>query len=165
MKTYRTFIFLAFLSVSLSIGCEVDAIHPKAPVNPDKDELLKLVNEARSTGCNCGDTYYPPVDVVVWSDQLEQAAQNHSNDMNEHDNLSHTGSDGSLPGDRLNSIGYSWWTYGENIALGYSSEKAAVEGWLDSPGHCANIMNGDMTEMGVATSGSYWTMVLAKPKL
>ena len=35
---------------------------------------------------------------------------------------------------------------------------------LDSPGHCENIMNGNVTEMGVATSGSYWTQVFAKPK-
>ena len=84
--------------------------------------------------------------------------------MNEHDNLSHTGSDGSDPGERLNAVGYEWSTYGENVASGYSTEKDVVEGWLDSPGHCENIMNGNVTEMGVATSSSYWTQVFAKPK-
>ncbi|MBL7110645.1 MAG: hypothetical protein ISS19_01740 [Bacteroidales bacterium] len=47
------------------------------------------------------------------------AAQDHSDDMDENNNLSHTGSDGSSAGDRLDSIGYKWSTCGENIAVGY----------------------------------------------
>ncbi|MBL7110644.1 MAG: hypothetical protein ISS19_01735 [Bacteroidales bacterium] len=45
-----------------------------------------------------------------------------------------------------------------------STEKAVIEAWLDSPGHCKNIMNDKVTELGVATSGAYWTQVFAKPK-
>lgn len=142
----------------------VDKVKPKAPESPDEDKLLVLVNEIRSEGCNCGDDYFPPADDLVWNDTLELAAQNHSDDMNEHDNLSHTGSDGSDPGDRLHTVGYEWSTYGENVAVGFSSGEDVIEGWLDSPGHCRNIMNGNVTQMGVATSGSYWTQVFAKPK-
>jgi uncharacterized protein YkwD len=164
MKPSEILIIIGSL-ILLQSGCiQIDRISPEAPANPDQEKLLTLVNDVRSTGCDCGDTYFPPVNDVVWDDTLEMAAQNHSNDMNEHDNLSHTGSDGSNPGERINAVGYEWSTYGENVAVGYSSEEDVIEGWLDSPGHCRNIMNGNVTEMGVATSGSYWTQVFAKPK-
>jgi len=164
MQTSRKFILIGLVAL-LPSGCiEIQKFSPKAPESPDKNELLILVNDVRSSGCNCGDTWYPPVNDVVWDDTLEMAAQKHSNDMNKHENLSHTGSDGSSPGDRLDAAGYLWSTYGENVAVGYSSEEDVIEGWLDSPGHCTNIMNANVTQMGVATSGSYWTQVFAKPE-
>ena len=134
-----------------------------APVNPDKQSLLDLVNEVRSSGCYCDNSYYAPVGEVNCNALLEEAAQIHSDDMNHQNDLNHTGSDGSSAGDRLDRIGYSWSTYGENIAAGYASEEEVIAGWLDSPGHCKNIMNANMTEMGVATSGAYWTQILAAP--
>ncbi len=145
-------------------SCERPTSYQGAPANPDKQELLRLINEVRNSGCNCGDDYYAPVGNVTWNDLLEEAAQNHSNDMDKHDKLDHTGSDGSSAGERINAVGYQWSTYGENIAVGYPTEKKVIEGWLNSPGHCKNIMNKSVTEMGVATSGAYWTQVFAAPK-
>jgi uncharacterized protein YkwD len=84
--------------------------------------------------------------------------------MNSHNNLDHTGSDGSSAGDRLTTGGYYWTTYAENIAVGYTSEQAVIDGWLKSDGHCKNIMNANVSEMGVATSGAYWTQVFATEK-
>lgn len=164
MNKIRKLIFSGILLTIVFQSCDKSSLYPPAPKNPDKQLLLELVNEQRSKGCNCGDTYYGPVDAVTWNDRLEEAAQNHSNDMDKNDNLDHTGSDGSLPGDRINSTGYTWITYGENIAAGYSTESEVIKGWLDSPGHCKNIMNGDVTEMGVATSEAYWTQVFAAPR-
>jgi uncharacterized protein YkwD len=51
---------------------------------------------------------------------LATAAQAHSNDMANNNFFSHTGSDGSNPGQRISRAGYSWYTYGENIAAGYT---------------------------------------------
>jgi len=145
----------------MSGGCEDQYLD--APANPDKEKLLRLVNEVRATGCNCGNDYYPPVNAVVWNEQLEEAAQKHSTDMKKHKDLNHEGSDGSSAGDRINATGYSWNTYGENIAVGYPTEEKVIQGWLQSIGHCKNIMNGNFTQMGVATSGAYWTQVFARP--
>ena len=82
----------------------------------------------------------------------------------------HTGSDNSNAGERIVEQNYNWVTYGENIAAGMQGTQQAVDGWLDSPGHCANIMNPLFTEMGVACSrnagtkyGTYWTQVFATP--
>jgi len=165
-------LFIAFLFVTSCGGAEgiyeslgyEDELYADAPENPDKNKLLGLVNEARKTGRYCGDEYFPPAGKVVWNELLEAAAQMHSDDMNTYDFLSHTGSDGSSPGDRLEKVGYEWTTYGENIAKGYPTEEEVIKGWLESPGHCANIMNPDFTEMGVATSGKYWTQIFATPK-
>lgn len=65
MKTSRTFIFLGLAAVVLLGSCEKDALYLEAPENPDKNELLILVNEVRNSGCNCGDDYYPPANDVV----------------------------------------------------------------------------------------------------
>lgn len=132
-----------------------------APDNPSKTKLLDLVNSYRTSGCTCGTVYYPPVNPLIWNDTLEVAAQKHSDDMNAKQYFSHTGSDGSNTGDRLSRLNYIYATYGENIAEGYANEADVMVGWIKSPGHCQNIMNGDFTQMGVATSGKYWTQVFS----
>jgi uncharacterized protein YkwD len=71
--------------------------------------------------------------------------------------FNHINKDGKSPGDTLFDAGYQWATYGENIAKGYSTEESAIQGWLNSPGHCRNIMNPSFKEMGIGTSGPYWT--------
>ena len=47
--------------------------------------------------------------------------------------------------------------YGENIAKGHPTEKAVIEGWLNSEGHCKNIMSPMFKEMGAARVSTYWT--------
>lgn len=132
-----------------------------SPETLDPSKLVDLVNAYRTKGCNCGGVAMPPVGAVRWSDVLASAAQVHSNDMAKKDFFSHRGSAGTTAGDRIQKQGYSYKTYGENIGKGYPDEKAVVEGWIKSPGHCKNIMNGAFKEMGVAVNGAYWTQVLA----
>lgn len=119
--------------------------------------LLQLVNAVRQSGCNCGSTVMPPVRAVTWNNQLATAAFNHSNDMYSNDYFSHTGLNGSNPGDRITAAGYTWRAYGENIAKGYTSEQSVIDGWIRSEGHCKNIMNSFVKEMGVARAGNFWT--------
>jgi len=73
-------------------------------------------------------------------------------DFFEHDNL-----DGKSPFDRMKDAGYSYWMAAESIAAGYSSPAAAGDGWMNSPGHRANILSCNLTEIGVgyARGGSY----------
>ena len=125
--------------------------------NVNKNTLLTLVNNVRKSGCMCGTTNMPAVDVVTWNDQLAQAAYAHSNDMQTQNYFSHTAKNGSDPGTRIRNAGYQWRTYGENIALGYRNEQEVMNGWLESEGHCRNIMNPNFREMGVGREGDYWT--------
>ena len=78
--------------------------------------------------------------------------------------------DGTNPGDRIAAVGYNAQAWGENIAAGYPDEAAVVQAWLDSPGHCVNIMRDSFTEMGAgfaenptSTYGIYWTQKFGRP--
>ena len=151
-----------FLSVLFAfiISCtknNVDSL-PKADASSvNKTLLLQLVNEVRQKGCNCGDQYYPAVSPLTWNEKLEAAATSHSVDMYNKNYFSHTSPDGSNAGKRIQRAGYVWTTYGENIAFGYNNERELIEGWLQSPTHCGNIMGRHFKEMGVGRSGTYWT--------
>ncbi len=139
-------------------------VKPK-PVKPsgiDKNLLLKLVNDARARGANCGGDWYEPVGALKWNDELELAAKRHSEDMNRHKHFSHTGTDGSVLADRVNGTKYDWSALGENIAAGQRNERDVINSWLHSPGHCKNIMNGNFKDMGIYKSGKYWTQNLGR---
>ena len=125
--------------------------------NVNKATLLQLINNVRQTGCNCGTTAMPAVPVLVWDDQLAKAAYNHSVDMKTNNYFSHTGLDNSDPGQRITAAGYTWQAYGENIANGFTSEQDVVNGWLNSEGHCKNMMGANFKDMGVGRDGNYWT--------
>lgn len=142
---------------------------------PDQREaglaILALVNEARARGQTCGSQRFGPARPVTWNDALAQAAREHSTDMATHRHFSHRGTDNSEAAQRAARAGYRWRHVGENIAAGQTSPQEAVAGWLESPGHCANLMNPTFSEMGAGYAISrarmpgfaYWTQVFATP--
>lgn len=130
----------------------------------NKANMLALVNEIRAKGCNCGSTYMPPVAPLIWNDKLEKAALVHTVDMITKNFFEHTGSDGSTPSQRVTNAGYSWMATGENIAMGYTSEKEVMTAWLASEGHCLNIMRKEFKELGAARVGNYWTQEFGTPR-
>lgn len=133
--------------------------------NPvDKAMLLSLVNEVRSKGCQCGDTFMAPVAPIAWNKALERAAYLHSKDMKENNYFSHEDRTGKTAGFRISSMGYTWAAWGENIALGRLTEKTVVNGWFGSVTHCKVLMNSKFTEMGVAQVGNFWSQEMAAPK-
>jgi len=91
--------------------------------------------------------------------------------MAEKNYFSHTSQDGRTMVDRINATGYVWSTIGENIAAGYSTVNAVVDGWMASDGHCANIMNPNFKDVSLAcvssstsTYRTYWTMDFGKQR-
>jgi uncharacterized protein YkwD len=135
-----------------------------------QQEILNRVNQARAAGRTCGTTSYAPAPALRWNGVLFNAAGAHSTDMAANNYFSHTSQDGRNPGQRITGAGYAWSAYGENIAAGQTSAQAVVDGWLASPGHCANIMNASYADMATACVASstsiyrtYWTMDLARP--
>lgn len=73
----------------------------------------------------------------------------------------HTRPDGRSCFTAMDDIGYSYSYAGENIACGYSTAKAVVDGWMNSSGHKANILNPNFNRLGVGKSGNYWVQVFA----
>jgi uncharacterized protein YkwD len=182
--TKRVSIFLFAVALSFLFGCGggdsgTVSPSPSPPGDPGtgvpgidsiRQEFLDAVNQARSASRICGADPYDAAPPVGWNDTLAMAAYLHSEDMAIHQLFSHTGSDGSTAGARIAREGYDWRTYGENIAVGYRSVSAVMQGWLGSEGHCRNIMDPAFAEIGAAfaegpyqqnPAALYWTFDLA----
>ncbi|BDS11957.1 CAP domain-containing protein [Aureispira anguillae] len=164
MRTFNPLSLYALLCLIFAFtACEKTTITTDTETrNFDKEKILELINEVRATGCNCGTTVKPAVRAVTWDDLLEEAATKHSEDMAENNFMSHTGSNGSSISDRVLAVGHTASSVAENVARGFTSEEAVFNGWMASTGHCNNIMNGNMTAIGLGRSGNYWTLVLTK---
>lgn len=135
------------------------------------ERVLELVNAARGQSRQCGERPYRAVGRVRLNAALSAAALVHARDMAAHSYFAHEGRDGSSPADRAARAGYRWRSIGENIASGMTTPEAAVEGWLKSPPHCANLMAPQYTEMGIAfavnrasKAGIYWGQLFGTPR-
>jgi uncharacterized protein YkwD len=134
-------------------------------------EILHGVNAARAGGRRCGATYFKPVTPLALDDSLTRAALAHSADMAAHDRFDHQGSDGSSPAKRVERAGFGHHRIvGENIAAGAMTASEVTQGWLASPPHCANIMDGRFAFIGIAfaenlhsRSRVFWTQDFAAP--
>jgi uncharacterized protein YkwD len=100
---------------------------------------------------------------------LAAAAREHARDMAEHQKLSHEGSDGSDPAQRVKRHGYRYQEVGENVADGQTSVEEAMRSWMNSPPHRKNIL-GDFTEIGAAVAQAqdaektnYWCVNFGRP--
>ena len=125
-------------------------------------EVLELVNQARAAGANCGSAgNFDPAPPLTMQSNLRCAARMHSLDMLQRDFFDHTNPDGEGPGVRIANSGYEGWsTWGENIAWGQASPASVMESWMNSDGHCGNIMNPDFEHIGIGhTTMNYWTQV------
>jgi uncharacterized protein YkwD len=128
-----------------------------------RSQVLGLVNEAREKGVACGDMKMGAVSPLRLNDGLNIAAQTHAEDMASLNYYGHNSLDGRTPGNRIKGAGYFSRKTGENIAAAQQSSAQVVEGWLQSPGHCRNIMDPDFKELGVGVKidlntdkGVYW---------
>ena len=133
------------------------------------EDALALVNAARAKPRRCGTTEFEAVPPLTMSQELARAALIHARDMATNEHFEHEGTDGSKPSDRISRVGYDWRTAAENIALGPVDAQQVVDGWLASPGHCANIMNPRSTQMGLAYAVNknrdvYWAQEFASPR-
>lgn len=145
-KHSTTVVNVAYVHAGSSSPGSVDS---DAPPTGMLGEVLTLVNQARSQARRCGDTAMPAVDPVVYDTFLGKAAQRHAADMNTNNYFEHDSLDGRTFADRIKATAYTGSPAGENIAMGYQSAHDVVEGWLNSPGHCVNIMDAEFDEMGV----------------
>jgi len=175
------FTFSTFAKEPLVVIISLDDISFPLVINEASTELdatkqkyLDAINQARSQTQDCGSKgIKSPAPALKWNDKLYDAAYIHSNDLAETDTFSHTGSGtqsdlaaqklhpnvGSTVKERIEYTGYVWSRYGENIAAGYGTLASVMTGWLNSPGHCANIMNPNFKEVGMALvtkDGSYY---------
>ena len=103
-------------------------------------QVLNLINQYRAQNGLSG---------LILSQELDQTADKYANRMATGDFFSHTDPNGSTPFTRMRAEGYQYTTAGENIAAGYATPESVVQGWIDSPGHRANILNPNYKHMGI----------------
>jgi uncharacterized protein YkwD len=133
---------------------------------------LELVNAIRMRGSRCGARSFAPAPAVRLSAPLAEAAFGHAQDMAQHGYFEHEDRFGHTPADRVRATGYQEKLVGENIAYGPKSAEEVVQGWLESPGHCENLLDPRFAEMGIAyvpgrgaKHGLYWVQLLVDPKI
>jgi uncharacterized protein YkwD len=166
---------VAFIVASLFISLASNAAAREAVVGRVSDgriraRVVELVNEARSTARRCGRERYAAAPPLRISRELTDAAEDHARNMARKRFFEHRGQDGSQPKDRVRRAGYQSRLTGENIAFGPVSAEEVVAGWLDSPGHCANIMDARFQELGIGLARGkkrgeiYWVQNFATPR-
>lgn len=127
--------------------------------NPPDDSFVGdvsfslLLNDERADG---------GVRAVVQNEILTEVARSHAVDMDTHNYLSHTGRDGSSPGDRADAAGYDWNFIAENIARGFNTETGVMQGWMGSEGHRENILDPRAEDFGIARVDDIWVLMLGR---
>lgn len=110
-----------------------------------KEQILKLVNEERAKAGAAP---------LVYRDDLQKAADIRTSELNT--SFSHTRPDGRDCFSVFEDIGFSNYSaLGENIAYGYPDAKSVMNGWMNSEGHRANILNPNYTGIVVGNDSSY----------
>jgi uncharacterized protein YkwD len=151
--------------------CALPSSHPDlaawpAPWTAVHDPVVTEINAVRARGANCGtEGRFAAAGPVTMDPDLRCAARYHSMWMRDTDTFEHESPGGDLgddPWERIGATGFGGSPTGENIAAGYADAASVVAGWVDSDGHCANLMNPDatLTGVGYARGGTYthwWT--------
>ena len=121
-------------------------------VSSYEKEVVRLVNEIRTKN---------GLKPLTENWELSRVARYKAQDMHDKNYFSHTSPTYGSPFTMIKNFGISYRTAGENIAMGYKTPQAVVDGWMNSSGHRANILNANYTQIGVGycASGSYWSQM------
>ena len=134
---------------------EMRAVPPiKQTETPDAhSEILRLVNIERKKA------NLKPIEICT---ELSKVAELKSKDMAVKNYFDHNSPTYGSPFNMMDKFGVMYKAAAENIAKGYKTPEEVVKGWMDSPGHRANILNGTYGKMGIGlytADVSYWTQM------
>lgn len=112
---------------------------PPSSLSADERTLLELTNRERAEAC------LPP---LRSEPRLARAAREHSANMAQQKKMDHV-LDDKGPAERVRDTGYDGFGWGENIAFGPQTPAQAIEVWMNSPGHRANVLGERYTHIGI----------------
>lgn len=146
---------LASLTTSLMVAPALAA--PSDAPAAEMVQVIDLVNLERAQN---------GLGPLTYNENLAASAQTYAQRMAEDNFFSHTAPDGSTMVGRAESAGYAAWTFlAENLAGGQPSPDRVVAAWMKSPGHRANILSPEASEVGVGHTfkggtkfGHYWAL-------
>ncbi|NLK38777.1 MAG: serine protease [Clostridiales bacterium] len=115
-------------------------------------QVAALVNQARRQN---------GLAELALSEELFNVAQIKADDMASNKYFSHTSPTYGSPFDMMQRFDINYRTAGENIAMGQRTAQQVFDGWMNSQGHRANILNPSFTKIGVGytTNGHYWVQL------
>lgn len=124
------------------------------PTCPDEELRATPTTAARVTAAvDClvaGQRARLGLPAFVRDTRLDEAARLHAVDMDLRSFFGHVTPEGLTPSDRALAQGYAG-SVGENIAFGYDTARAVMDGWMASPGHCRNILS-SARDLGIGVS-------------
>ncbi len=126
------------------------ATQQSGSVSSIEQQVLTLTNQERAKG---------GLKPLATDAALMDSARAKSADMSKNNYFSHTSPTLGSPFDQMKAKGIQYKAAAENIAMGQKTAAEVVKGWMESPGHRANIMNGNYTHIGIGydANGNYWT--------
>lgn len=146
----------------LNDGFGANPVFPR--IEPEPIDFGKALSDLNAYRISKGLT------ALTYNEKLNKASEVHAQDLASAGIISHTGTDGSGHGDRIQRQGYYFSIAGENVATGQLSWDAAFDGWKKSPGHNENLLRNDVSEFGLALVyepttkySTYWAMLVAHP--
>jgi uncharacterized YkwD family protein len=144
---------------SAPAGNTATAAPASANIGAYEQQVVDLVNKERTaTGLSA----------LKVNTKLAGMAEKKAEDLRDNNYFDHQSPTYGSPFDMMRQFGISYTSAGENIAKGQRTPDEVMNGWMNSPGHRANIMNTDYTEIGVGyvTDGSgtgYWVQEFIRP--
>ncbi|SDF37479.1 CAP domain-containing protein [Limimaricola pyoseonensis] len=96
--------------------------------------------------------------------KLNRASRDYADLIGQSGPLSHTGPDGSTPGDRAREAGYDYSFIAENLARGYPSDESVVDAWMNSDGHRENMLDERAEDFGLGRVGANWVLMVGAEK-
>lgn len=163
---------LALLVCILASACSVPSSPgedapppPPIPSTPPSQTAAAIVELTNAERTRAG------LAVLAANDRLTYAAQLQADQCARLGRIDHVLPEAQYPRpeDRIAASGYAWRSYGENLAMGYRTAAAAMDGWMGSPGHRANILNAGFTEVGAGyatddAGRAYYVQVFGSPR-
>ncbi len=138
------------------------------------EDALRQINEARARGAVCRRSgEVATAAPVQWSERLAAVALMQAREQAALNRMGHRDTQNRGLGERLRLLGYRFGSAVENVAVGYPAAADVFGAWLESEGHCENLMNTKVVEFGLAChdganadspgEGRYWALVLSSP--
>jgi uncharacterized protein YkwD len=149
--------FLAGASAALvAVSCAYPVVTPGPSPDVASANVRLGKTEARILGLINAERLHRGLPALAYNEQLNEMATIQAKNMARFQKMSHVLPGANLPtlGDRARHVAYPYGRLAENVALGYPDAETVVQGWMNSKGHRANILNSEVEETGIAIARS-----------
>jgi len=135
---------------------------PTAPAQEASTEVQQVLDLVNAERAKAG------LSPVTLNAELSRMATIKAEDMRDNHYFSHESPTYGSPFDMMSSFGIKYSYAGENIAAGQKTPDEVMKGWMNSPGHKANILNEHYTQIGIGVAkggsyGTYWVQSFLRP--